>query len=130
MSLIPLKLPRLTWCYSWTRNATEELSIFHNKINGLAILAGGVKFACDFTAISMDGKGSWRDNVFVERIWASVKYEEVYLRAYVSVGETLPKPARVTPIFGQTGGGYLGNGDGRGKGADFSLLGDSPPPLR
>jgi len=38
-------------------------------------------------AISMAGKGSWRDNVFVERIWRSVKYEEVYLRAYASVGE-------------------------------------------
>jgi len=38
-------------------------------------------------AISMDGKGAWRDNVFVERLWRSVKYEEVYLRAYDSVGE-------------------------------------------
>jgi len=38
-------------------------------------------------AISMDGKGSWRDNVFVERLWRSVKYEEVYLRAYGSVSE-------------------------------------------
>jgi putative transposase len=38
-------------------------------------------------AISMDGKGSWRDNVFVERLWRSVKYEEVYLRAYDNVGE-------------------------------------------
>lgn len=37
--------------------------------------------------ISMDGKGAWRDNVFVERIWRSVKYEEVYLRAYDSVSE-------------------------------------------
>jgi putative transposase len=36
-------------------------------------------------AISMDGKGCWRDNVFVERLWKSVKYEEVYLRAYESV---------------------------------------------
>jgi len=36
-------------------------------------------------AISMDGKGAWRDNVFVERIWRSVKYEEVYLHAYDSV---------------------------------------------
>ena len=36
-------------------------------------------------AISMDGKGSWKDNVFVERLWKSVKYEEVYLRAYDSV---------------------------------------------
>lgn len=37
--------------------------------------------------ISMDGKGCWRDNVFVERIWRSVKYEEVYLKAYASVPE-------------------------------------------
>jgi putative transposase len=35
--------------------------------------------------ISMDGKGAWRDNVFVERLWRSVKYEEVYLKAYDSV---------------------------------------------
>jgi putative transposase len=38
-------------------------------------------------AISMDGKGAWRDNVFVERLWRSVKYEEVYLRAYDSVAD-------------------------------------------
>jgi putative transposase len=38
-------------------------------------------------AISMDGKGAWRDNVFVERLWRSLKYEEVYLRAYDSVSE-------------------------------------------
>jgi putative transposase len=37
--------------------------------------------------ISMDGKGAWRDNVFLERLWRSVKYEEVYLRAYDSVSE-------------------------------------------
>jgi putative transposase len=37
--------------------------------------------------ISMDGKGRWIDNVFVERLWRSVKYEEVYLRAYESVTE-------------------------------------------
>lgn len=35
--------------------------------------------------ISMDGKGAWRDNVFVERLWRSVKYEEVYLNAYESM---------------------------------------------
>lgn len=35
--------------------------------------------------ISMDGKGSWRDNVFVERLWRSVKYEDIYLRAYDTV---------------------------------------------
>ena len=37
-------------------------------------------------AISLDGKGAWRDDVFVERLWRSVKYEEVYLHAYDSVG--------------------------------------------
>lgn len=37
--------------------------------------------------ISMDGKGAWRDNVFVERLWKSVKYEEVYLKAYDCVAQ-------------------------------------------
>ncbi len=35
----------------------------------------------------MGGKGSWEDNVFVERLWGSVKYEEVYLKAYETVTE-------------------------------------------
>jgi len=39
-------------------------------------------------AISMDGKGRWMDNVFIERLWRSLKYEEVYLKAYQSVRET------------------------------------------
>jgi hypothetical protein len=38
----------------------------------------------------MDGKGAWRDNVFVERLWRTVKYEEVYLKAYDSA-----KPAEL-----------------------------------
>ena len=38
-------------------------------------------------AISMDGKGAWRDNIFVERLWRSIKYEEVYLHAYDSVSD-------------------------------------------
>ena len=37
--------------------------------------------------ISMDGKGRYRDNIFVERLWRTVKYEEVYLKAYTSVSE-------------------------------------------
>ena len=37
--------------------------------------------------ISMDGKGRWVDNVCVERLWRSVKYEEVYLHAYASIAE-------------------------------------------
>jgi len=39
------------------------------------------------TQISMDGRGCWRDNVFVERLWKSIKYEEVYLHAYDSVAQ-------------------------------------------
>jgi putative transposase len=38
-------------------------------------------------AISMDGKGAWRDNVFVERLWKTIKYEEVYLHAYDTVSD-------------------------------------------
>jgi len=37
--------------------------------------------------ISMDGKGAWRDNVFVERFWRTIKCAEVYLRAYAGVLE-------------------------------------------
>lgn len=44
--------------------------------------------------ISMDGKTAWRDNVFVERLWRAVKYEEVYLRAYASVAEARESLAR------------------------------------
>jgi len=50
-------------------------------------------------AISMDGKGSWRDNVFVERIWRSVKYEEVYLRAYESVSEARASIGRYLAFY-------------------------------
>ncbi len=39
-------------------------------------------------AISMDGRGAWRDNVFVEKLWRTIKYEEVYLHAYSDVPET------------------------------------------
>ena len=49
-------------------------------------------------AISMDGRGAWRDNVIVERLWRSVKYEEVYLRAYGAVSEArmrIPTMARM-----------------------------------
>ena len=50
-------------------------------------------------AISMDGRGSWRDNVFVERLWRSVKYEEVYLRAYDSVGEARASLGRYLDFY-------------------------------
>jgi putative transposase len=50
-------------------------------------------------AISMDGKGAWRDNVFVERLWRSVKYEEVYLRAYDGVGEARASIGRYLDFY-------------------------------
>src|SRR5271155_3637636 len=50
-------------------------------------------------AISMDGKGAWRDNVFVERLWRSIKYEEVYLRAYDSVGEARASIGRYLDFY-------------------------------
>ena len=50
-------------------------------------------------AISMDGKGAWRDNVFVERLWRSIKYEEVYLRAYDSASEARTSIGRYLEFY-------------------------------
>jgi putative transposase len=50
-------------------------------------------------AISMDGKGAWRDNVFIERLWKSVKYEEVYLRAYDTVPEARASLGRYLDFY-------------------------------
>jgi putative transposase len=52
-------------------------------------------------SISMDGKGAWRDNVFVERLWRSVKYEEVYLRAYDSVFEARVSLGRYLAFYNE-----------------------------
>ena len=60
-------------------NTDQGSQFTSNAFTGL-LKANGIQ-------ISMDGKGSWKDNVFVERLWKSVKYEEVYLRAYESVPE-------------------------------------------
>ena len=49
--------------------------------------------------ISMDGKGAWRDNVFVERLWRSIKYEEVYLHAYDSVSHAKASLARYIDFY-------------------------------
>ena len=49
--------------------------------------------------ISMDGKGPWRDNVFVERLWRSIKYEEVYLHAYDSVSAACSGIARYLKFY-------------------------------
>jgi putative transposase len=50
-------------------------------------------------AISMDGRGCWRDNVFVERLWRSVKYEEVYLRGYETVSDVRAGLTRYFQFF-------------------------------
>ena len=50
-------------------------------------------------AISMDGKGRWCDNVFVERFWRSIKYEEIYLHAYDSVSEARSRIGQYIQFF-------------------------------
>lgn len=50
-------------------------------------------------AISMDGKGAWRDNVFVERLWKTIKYEEVYLHAYDTVADAKARLARYIAFY-------------------------------
>ena len=57
---------------------TDQGSQFSAEEFTSVVLAKGCK-------LSMDGRGAWRDNVFVERLWRSVKYERVYLKAYDSV---------------------------------------------
>jgi len=52
-------------------------------------------------AISMDGKGCWRDNVFVERLWRTIEYEEVYLRAYDTVSEATMHVARYVGFYNE-----------------------------
>jgi putative transposase len=50
-------------------------------------------------ALSMDGKGAWKDNVFIERFWRTLKYEEVYLRAYESVSAARESIARYLTFY-------------------------------
>ncbi|MDE3763587.1 IS3 family transposase [Sinorhizobium meliloti] len=75
--------------------AVEEALARYGKPDIFNTDQGSQFTSVDFTAvlkkaeiaISMDGKGAWRDNVFVERLWRSIKYEEVYLHAYKTVSE-------------------------------------------
>jgi putative transposase len=76
-------------------DAVEEAMARHGKPEIFNTDQGSQFTSIDFTgmlkdagiAISMDGKGAWRDNVFVERLWRSIKYEEIYLHAYPNVTE-------------------------------------------
>ncbi|WP_421566223.1 IS3 family transposase [Ochrobactrum sp. EDr1-4] len=91
----------LSWRLSITMEAdfcieaVEEALVRYGKPEIFNTDQGSQFTSIDFTnvlkkaeiAISMDGKGAWRDNVFVERLWRSIKYEEVYLHAYKTVSE-------------------------------------------
>jgi putative transposase len=87
--------------------AVEEALAKHGRPEIFNTDQGSQFTSADFTglllgqaiAVSMDGKGSWRDNVFVERLWRSVKYEEVYLRAYDSVGEARASIGRYLDFY-------------------------------
>ena len=87
--------------------AVEEALARHGKPEIFNTDQGSQFTSADFTglllenaiAISMDGRGAWRDNVFVERLWRSVKYEEVYLRAYDSVGEARASIGRYLDFY-------------------------------
>ena len=59
---------------------TDQGSQFTSDAFVAAVAASGAK-------LSMDGKGAWTDNIFIERFWRSLKYEEVYLRAYDTVAD-------------------------------------------
>ena len=71
---------------------TDQGSQFTREAFTDELKARGIK-------ISMDGKGSWRDNVFVERLWRSIKYEEVYLHAYDSVSAARAGIARYIDFY-------------------------------
>jgi putative transposase len=103
----------LSWRVSITMEASfcietlEEALAKHGKPE-IFNTDQGSQFTCEaFTdvlrehevKISMDGKGAWRDNVFVERLWRSVKYEEVYLRAYDSVSDARTSIGRYLDLY-------------------------------
>lgn len=71
---------------------TDQGSQFTSIDFTTVLLAKGIK-------ISMDGKGAWRDNVFVERLWKSVKYEEVYLPAYETVSHARASIGRYLDFY-------------------------------
>ena len=97
----------ITMTVDFCLEAVEEAMAKYGKPEIFNTDQGSQFTSADFTglllangiAISMDGKGSWRDNVFVERLWKSVKYEEVYLRAYESVGDARTSLGRYLDFY-------------------------------
>jgi putative transposase len=103
----------LSWRVSITLDAdfcveaVEEALARHGKPEIFNTDQGTQFTSHDFTGlllnheirISMDGKGAWRDNVFVERLWRTVKYEEVYLKAYDGVPEARTSIGRYLDFY-------------------------------
>ncbi len=71
---------------------TDQGSQFTSAAFTGVLLAKGI-------VISMDGKGAWRDNVFVERLWRTIKYEEVYLHAYDTVSDARSSLGRYVAFY-------------------------------
>jgi transposase InsO family protein len=79
--------------FRYSHGSSSSIVLVRRKYGGNIAEQGSQFTSLEFTqllkdhgiAISMDGRGCWRDNVFVERLWKSIKYEEVYLRAYETV---------------------------------------------
>jgi len=113
ITYIPMARRVLSWRLSITMEAAfcvetlEDALAHHGKPDIFNTDQGSQFTGSAFTgvlanngiAISMDGKGAWRDNVFVERLWRSVKYEEVYLRAYDSVSEARASIGRYLDFY-------------------------------
>ena len=87
--------------------AAEEALARHGKPDIFNTDQGSQFTGADFTSlllkrgikISMDGKGAWRDNVFVKRLWRTIKYEEVYLRAYDTVKDARTSIGRYLDFY-------------------------------
>ena len=103
----------LSWRVSITMEAAfcvealEEALARHGRPETFNTDQGSQFTSHDFTsvllkadiAISMDSTGSWRDNVFVERLWRSIKYEEIYLRAYEAVSDARASIGRYLTFY-------------------------------
>ena len=89
--------PYISWI--WLKDEPRHATGSCQDTNKRRINAQLFPIAFDHPHISMDGKGAWRDNVFVERLWRSVKYEEVYLHAYASVPEARASLGRYLTFY-------------------------------
>jgi putative transposase len=94
------------FCIEALQEALERYgrpAIFNTDQGSQFTSTGFIKVLQDAeVAISMDGKGAWRDNVFVERLWRTIKYEEIYLRAYASVPEARASIGRYLAFYNGT----------------------------